>query len=287
MEENKAIEEEKKVTKCLNCGTEFVGNFCPECGQRADTTRFTVRFIFQNLLLGILSNDGGIWFTIKNLFTHPGQMMLDIINGKRKSYFSPFPMLFLTLSLYVVIFSFTGSREYNLELNNMTEKYSKAIENSSETEAAQAKNRIIRHGIFIISFCNDHYTAIMVLTIPVYILAARLCYGRKNRRRYNWGEYCIPVVYSVIIFTLYRCISSICFAFSVDFYETLYKWNWLVTVVAFTMCFKKMLEYRLAKMIWRSILLYIFYWILLFMSIVFLGMIYVTTHYNDFRALAS
>ena len=100
-----------KTTKCLNCDTEFEGKFCPECGQSADTGRFTIRFIFENLLKAILSNDGGVWITLKSLFTRPGQMMVDIINGKRKSYFSPFPMLFLTLSLYVIIFTFTGSKE--------------------------------------------------------------------------------------------------------------------------------------------------------------------------------
>ena len=128
MEETKLIEE-KRITKCLNCDTEFEGKFCPECGQRADTGRFTVRFIFENLLKAILSNDGGVWITLKSLFTKPGQMMVDIINGKRKSYFSPFPMLFLTLSLYVVIFTFTGSKK-----NKYDELYSGDAEKEIKQE---------------------------------------------------------------------------------------------------------------------------------------------------------
>ena len=62
---------EVKITTCLNCGTEFEGNFCPECGQKADTGRFTMRFIFENLVAAFTSKDGGLWFTLKSLFTRP------------------------------------------------------------------------------------------------------------------------------------------------------------------------------------------------------------------------
>ena len=93
--------------KCLNCGNEFEGNYCPECGQSAETGRFTMKFIFENLAAAIISRDGSIWFTLKNLFTRPGSMITDILGGKRKKYFSPFPMLFFALTLYILITSVT------------------------------------------------------------------------------------------------------------------------------------------------------------------------------------
>ena len=108
------------TTKCLNCGTEFEGKYCPECGQNADTSRFTMRFVFQNLLAAILSNDGGVWFTLKNLFTRPSAMVVEILNGKRKRYFSPFPMLFFALTVYILLFTFTGSRQSIQELESLS-----------------------------------------------------------------------------------------------------------------------------------------------------------------------
>jgi Protein of unknown function (DUF3667). len=110
------IQPEVKTTKCLNCGTEFEGDFCPKCGQSADTGRFTMRFIFENLLAAFLSKDGGIWFTIKNLFSRPGAMIVEILNGKRRKYFSPFSMLFCSLTLYVLILSISGSHNDYREL---------------------------------------------------------------------------------------------------------------------------------------------------------------------------
>lgn len=282
MEENKAIME-KKTTKCLNCDTEFEGNFCPVCGQSAETGRFTVRFIFENLLKGILSNDGGVWITLKSLFTKPGQMMVDILNGKRKSYFSPFPMLFLTLSLYVVIFTFTGSKK-----NKYDELYSqdakKEIKKEYTTESNQEKSIDIdesqshQYSVDVeindeltgnvegvakrcLKFYDNNYTTIFILTIPFYIFAARVCYGKKNRKRYNRGEYCIPIIYSLIIVVLYQCLTSIAFYFSDALYDRMDSLNPLVTIAAFTACFKKMMEFNVVKMVWRSFLVHVFYYI--------------------------
>ena len=263
-----------KTTKCLNCDTEFEGKYCPECGQRADTGRFTVRFIFENLLKAILSNDGGVWITLKSLFTHPGQMMVDIINGKRKSYFSPFPMLFLTLSLYVIIFTFTGSNKKNYDELYLDDN-KKEIKKEITTESAPSSHQ---YSVDIelddeltenveglakrcLKFYDNNYTVIFILTIPFYIFAARVCYGKKNRKRYNRGEYCIPIIYSLIIVVLYQCLTSIAFYFSDAIYDTMDDLNPLVTIAAFTACFRKMMEFDVAKMVWRSFLVHVFYYV--------------------------
>ena len=114
---------EHNTTKCLNCGTEFEGNFCPKCGQNADTGRFTLSFIFGNLLSAVLGRDGGIAYTLKNLFSRPGKMIVEILDGKRRKYVSPFPMLFLALTVYILIFSITGSKgeissDWDLDFSN-------------------------------------------------------------------------------------------------------------------------------------------------------------------------
>ncbi|MBR4837606.1 MAG: DUF3667 domain-containing protein [Bacteroidales bacterium] len=260
--------EDKKMTKCLNCGKEFEGKFCPECGQRADTSRFTIKFIFQNLLLAILSNDGGVWITLKSLFTRPGQMMVDIINGKRKSYFSPFPMLFLTLSLYVVIFTFTGSNKKNFDgLSDDAEVemiQEQKVESNSYTDIEydlddETSENIEKTLKWCLRFYDNHYTIIFILTIPFYIFSARVCFGRKNRKKYNRGEYCIPIVYSLIMVVLYQCLTSVAFYFSKSLYDTMDDLNIVVSIIAFAACFNKMMEFSVGKTVWRSILMNVFY----------------------------
>lgn len=265
-EQNSVIEENStpKITKCLNCGNEFEGKFCPECGQRADTKRFTVRFIFTNLLQAILSNDGGVWITLKSLFTRPGQMMLDIINGKRKSYFSPFPMLFLALSLYVVIFTFSGSKK--AEFDNIIDDTSigATIDTTNMTEEQAARQQMMHKAeVFVAETLNmysRHYTAFFILTIPVYLMSARVVFGKRNRRKYNWGEYSIPIVYSLIMLVLYECLISMIYYFSPEAANVLDDFTVIINIVAFTACFKKMVEFSVVKTAWRSFLLLVVYW---------------------------
>ena len=273
MDENNSLQsqtsqtaETKVTTKCLNCGTEFHGKFCPECGQRADTQRFTIKSIFQNFILGILSNDGGVWITVKSLFTHPGQMMIDILNGKRRSYFSPFPMLFLTLSIYVIISTFTGS--YVKFSKSIFDDDKEIVVTADDTNPDNIEAQRVLY-IFkqTLDFADNHYSLVYILTIPVYLFSARICFGKKNRKRYNWGEYCIPMIYSLIMVVLYRCLPAIVYSFSPKYSGIMGNYTFLVNIATATACFRKMLDFGYRKMIWRSFLLMVLYWAIVILLI--------------------
>lgn len=88
---------------CKNCGTEFSGNYCNNCGQKAKVGRLTFRSVIDNWAYGLTNCDTGILYTCKELFTRPGHMLADYIRGKRVIYFQPFPMLFITAGLYGLI----------------------------------------------------------------------------------------------------------------------------------------------------------------------------------------
>ena len=252
--------------KCLNCGNEFEGHYCPECGQSADTGRFTMKFIYENLLSAFISKDGGIWFTLKNLFTRPGEMIVEILKGKRRRYFTPFPMLFFTLTVYILLFTFTGSRgdlktmerEY-LETKetvdaNLDEKTKVAISSTNELK------RIFGVGM---KMYNSHYTAVTMLTIPLFLFATRVSYGRANRKRYYRAEYLIAIAYALVMVVLYRCLASLVFLFSDNAFDTMGDFVPLVIVSAFTVCFRKMLVFSTSRTAWRSLLAIVLYYLIL------------------------
>lgn len=254
--------------KCLNCGNEFEGKFCPECGQKADTGRFTMRFIFENMVTAILGRDGSIWFTLKNLFARPGGMIVDILGGKRKRYFSPFPMLFLALTLYILITSVTtGFMLQEAFKEGETVMSQDTGENSQQ--AAEVYHAIKQ----TVSFFINHYTLCFLLTLPLLVVAARACYGRDNRKRYYWAEYIITIVYAMVIVVLFRCLTKFTYVFDHEIALTLgFILAPLVIVLAFTACFRKMLGYSIVKTAWRSILTVLLYCLMLFV-IVFIGAI--------------
>lgn len=265
---------EVKTTKCLNCGTEFEGKYCPECGQSADTGRFTPQFILENLRSAIIGNDGGIWYTFKSLFIRPGAMIVEILNGKRKKYFSPFPMLFFMLTVYILLFTLTGSKSdmQTTEKNNLDteEEIDPSLEEYARVVVLGINefNRLVGLGY---KFYNNHYTAVFMLTLPFFLFATRVLYGKDNRKRYFRTEYLVAIVYSMVMEVVYRCLVSIVYLYSARVSEALDRLVPLVIVVAFTACFHKMLGFSIGKTAWRSVLAVVLYYVILGTVLLIIG----------------
>ena len=264
--------------KCLNCGNEFEGKFCHECGQKADTGRFTMRFIFENLAAAIISRDGSIWLTLKSLFTRPGAMIVDILNGKRKRYFSPFPMLFFALTLFIVITSFTSGFVLKDTLEHELLEDPDFFNEAEHNPKTIAFMHLVHKGIV---FFSNHYTLCYLLTLPLLVMAARAGFGKSNRKRYYWAEYIIAVVYASVIVVLFRCLVQLIYPFAPDLsMEIGLLIAPLVIIPALTACFKKMTGFSIVKTAWRSILTYILYNLIL-LVLVFIGIIVIAIVLHD------
>lgn len=83
---------------CANCGTPLGGEFCAQCGQaRADIKR-PVWSLVTDTIDGIVSWDGRLLSTYRQLFTRPGSVARNYMDGKRQS-FTPPVRLYLIVSL--------------------------------------------------------------------------------------------------------------------------------------------------------------------------------------------
>lgn len=254
--------------KCLNCGTEFEGKFCPECGQSAQTGRFTMKFIIENMATAVLGRDGSIWFTIKSLFSRPGEMILDNLNGKRKKYFSPFPMLFMVLALFILITSITGTPIMDkLQYDEPDPPTGDTADEMFSYESHHIVQNCMR-------FYYSHYTLCTVLALPLAVVAARACYGRNNRKRYYWAEYAITFVYAMVMVFLFRCLVNLLYPISPHtMIRTDIALTPLASIIAYTACFRKMLGFSVAKTVWRSILTELLYNLLLTIMILFFALV--------------
>lgn len=89
--------------RCLNCDHTFEGNYCPYCGQAADTHRFQVREMFSTVFQTLWGSDNKFLYTCYNLLRHPGILVREYLLGRRQKYFRPVPMLFFLVAVYAVL----------------------------------------------------------------------------------------------------------------------------------------------------------------------------------------
>jgi hypothetical protein len=88
---------------CLNCHTELTGTYCPHCGQKASTHRFSLKHLFTvDFLHGALHLDKGFLYTLRALVTRPGHSIREYVQGKRVLHFNYFTLLLMALAAYIV-----------------------------------------------------------------------------------------------------------------------------------------------------------------------------------------
>ena len=84
---------------CCNCSQEYMGGFCPRCGQKANTGRISWTTVRNGLMdvfgLGDRSLPNSIW----QLLWRPGYFISEYINGKLQVSFPPVKMLLLVAVL--------------------------------------------------------------------------------------------------------------------------------------------------------------------------------------------
>ena len=93
--------ENADVKLCLNCGTELNGEFCHNCGQKANNSNSTIKgFVLEYL------NNAFLWDTnqvrtIWQLMRRPGFLTKEFIAGKYVSYVHPLKLNMFILFVFI------------------------------------------------------------------------------------------------------------------------------------------------------------------------------------------
>ena len=93
---------EGEVQHCHNCNSDFSGNFCPICGQRAEVGRVGWNSIKDNVAILWGMDSRSLGYTLLQLLGRPGYLVRDYISGRRQVSFPPVKMLVI-VCLFVVI----------------------------------------------------------------------------------------------------------------------------------------------------------------------------------------
>jgi len=164
-------------------------------------------------------------------------------------------MLLFTLTLFILVYSFTGSRDYV--------KRAETIAEASKNGDDQVNYVVQKTMSDALTFYNNHYTLCYLLTLPLLAFTARVCYGRQNRKRYNWTEYVIILVYASVFVILYRILLSLVYLISPNVSQKMVLMLPLIIIIALTACFGKVMGFGIAKTFLRSILTFALYFLMI------------------------
>lgn len=174
---------------CKNCHQHLLlhQKYCHNCGQKCDTHRINFHFLIHELQHGIFHVDGGIIYTLKSLFTKPGQSIRNYLEGKRQPHFKP-------VMLVVFLGGLCGLTQHFLDkpVKNGNEKWvdvniEKAKESSEELRNVDIKGFIhYLEGIF--DWFNNHLAFTILFFIPI---AALGFYFGFRKYKFNYAEWLV------------------------------------------------------------------------------------------------
>lgn len=147
---------------CKNCGQIYKGHFCNNCGQTAETHKINAHFLWHDFQHGLFHFDGGIPYSLKQLFTRPGHTIRDFIEGKRVRHFKPLSLVAVLGALYGFLYHY-----YNIDLTSDS--------NGSNLDLHEYKE-----------WMTTHFSWITIATIPFYTFGTYIVFRKQG---YNFFEF--------------------------------------------------------------------------------------------------
>ncbi|MDX2128171.1 MAG: DUF3667 domain-containing protein [Chloroherpetonaceae bacterium] len=104
---------ESSEQTCLNCGTVYQGNFCPNCGQPArEGLKTSFGKFIKESVLDFFMWDSRLVKTLRIFFRFPGALTQEYNQGKRIGYLPPFRFfLFSTIVFFILNGFLNGSKD--------------------------------------------------------------------------------------------------------------------------------------------------------------------------------
>jgi hypothetical protein len=159
---------------CKNCDTQCQANFCPNCGQTVHIHRYSIFHIGEEVLHSFTHADKSALVLLRDIFIRPGKVATDLIDGKRKRYFSLFTFFVMVAALYTIAVS---SSHYYEIMSRLTEGKGYA----SQSEAMQ--------------LMSHHSKLLAFSLIP---LSAAACWLLFLKKGLNYAEH---LVFNTIIYS--------------------------------------------------------------------------------------
>jgi hypothetical protein len=89
--------------RCANCDAPLTGQYCWNCGQRAQSRLISLWELVRDGLGDVLDVDSRFWRTLIALLFRPGYLTHDYLQGRRAKYMPPFRTYLVMSALFFVV----------------------------------------------------------------------------------------------------------------------------------------------------------------------------------------
>lgn len=96
---------EADTSCCPNCGTQFLGPYCHECGQKRIDTKLSISEFAGDIGRRVFRFDKAFAVTTWRALREPGVLAHDYLSGRRKRILDPLYYLFSSMFVQIVVAS--------------------------------------------------------------------------------------------------------------------------------------------------------------------------------------
>ncbi len=234
---------------CKNCEHSFKGNFCNNYGQNSNVGRIDIKYLLNEIPNSVFQVNRGLFFTIVELFTRPGNSIREFLHGKRKKHFKPLAFVLLMSTLYVLT-------------TYLTDKYTilgDGISGIAESLNNKGTKSLITSDILNWFAQNHSYATLGIL--PLFSLASYLIFIKS---KYNYFEHLILNFYVTgQQMVIYLIFTFLFFVFRIEgYYIDIIPF--IIGILYLFWVFVKFFKYgNILQRIVLTILAYILYFILI------------------------
>lgn len=178
-------------TSCVSCQHEFIEGqntlYCPNCGQRQRSSRFSVNTIIGESLAVLLNLERGLFPTVAKLFTAPGEVVRGYWEGKTRAFTNPIRYAFLMVTLSTLVTVGTGLYDKQFEQTQSGESALIKLQNPDGfTPEQEELNKEVQQ------LTKKYLSVFSLILIPIGSISLWVFFMDKKR---YYGEHVIAACY--------------------------------------------------------------------------------------------
>ena len=194
---------------CLNCGAILTENYCSRCGQKSAVKRLNWHGFLEEVFHFFTHIEKGFLKTTGQLVIHPGRVLKNYLDGKRKTYHKPISFFLIWVAIYLIV--------YNLSL---------AVNPFPSTASAS----LFAFDAQSLAAFNRYRTVIESLIIPVLAFIVWLFVARP--KLYYIEIFCILIYTSSFFYMLLIVQILLCLLLNLNFHSEIFNIISLIVYVS-------------------------------------------------------